>query len=84
MIVEDKHGLKEEAVFEFKYVPKFNKATKIEKARQARVETKNRVDRRNLSMLMIASFLLCLGLFFLWKLTVIIYTWSHSYVYPQV
>ena len=79
MIVEGKHGLKEEAVFDFKYVPNLGKVTKIEKARQRRVGAESSVERRNLSMVMIASMLLCLGLFFLWKLIVIIYTWSHVY-----
>ena len=67
-MIVGKHGLKAETVFEFKHVPNFNKLTKLKKApAMARLEEKS-IERRNLSMLMMAGVLLSSVIFLMWRL----------------
>lgn len=59
VIVEGKHGLGEETVFEFKYVPDFHVTTEAGAERQVGIKERRAVERRNLQVLLIG--LTCTG-----------------------
>ncbi|KAL8679723.1 MAG: hypothetical protein Q9186_003995 [Xanthomendoza sp. 1 TL-2023] len=57
VIVEDKHGLGQETIFEFKYVPNLSKTTKAEKGRGTLVR-RGGVEKRNLQAFVLG----CIGI----------------------
>lgn len=57
VIVEDKQGLGEETVFDFKHIPALSKTTKAEKARSTSA-VRNGTERRNLRAFLFGCFFL--------------------------
>lgn len=57
VIVEDKQGLGQETVFEFKYVPNLSKTTKADKVRGTMVH-RSGIEKRNLRAFIFGSFVI--------------------------
>lgn len=53
MIVQNKYGLGQESVFEFKYIPEFHTTTEMDEAEEVGVKQPG-IERRNLKTLIIA------------------------------
>ncbi|KAL9592857.1 MAG: hypothetical protein Q9219_007717, partial [cf. Caloplaca sp. 3 TL-2023] len=60
IIIEDKHGLGQESMFEFKYVPNLSKTTKLERSSSNTIQ-KNAVEKRNLRAFVLGCATICLA-----------------------
>lgn len=60
MIVEDKHGLGQESVFEFKHIPSLSKTTKAEQGSGGQTKS-GEVEKRNFRSFVLGCVFMCIA-----------------------